>query len=184
MTENELKKIVARHYVLIYKNKITTEEERYCLSEFMDGTVSFYFGIVAACKKLGIQYVYDIGCCYGHQSVMFLKEGIGYTGIERSTYIQPRFTEIGARYEMKHFPCDFLSYEAWENSAMVSSLCITFLQKDEQELRDQIIAMCKHAQYYIGTVNKKHLDLIEEYYDTISYNNDIDGLYVGKRKKG
>ena len=179
MTENELKKIVARHYIPIYKNKITTEDEEYCLSEFMDGGLHFYQRIMIACKKLGIQYVYDIGCCYGHQAILFLKEGIGYTGIERSTYIRPRFIKAGARYEMKHFPCDLLTYGTWEDSAMISSLCITFLQDNEQELRDQVIAMCKDAKYYIGTVSTEYLDLIEEYYDTVSYN---DNLYIGKRK--
>ena len=179
MTNSERKEIAAKYYTPIYEDKKTTEEEEYCLSEFLDGTIDFYVGIVAACKKLGIKYVYDIGCCYGHQSILFLKGGIGYTGIERCTYVWPRFTEAGARYELKHFPCDFLTYEAWENAAMVSSLCITFLQQDEQELRDQIIAMCKNAKYYIGTINNKYLGLIEEYYDTVSYNDD---LYIGRRK--
>ena len=175
--------IVNEYLLPIYKSDLS-EDENYCLSEFLGGTIEGYNLIESACKGLKIEHVYDIGSCYGHQSILFLKNGIKYTGIEQCSYMNPRFTEEGAKYIMKRFPC-YIPQEddrtTWNHSAVISSLCITFLQKDEDELKWQIRQMCLNSKYFIVIVSKKYIDLLKEHYYVIAYMNDVFVGKVGER---
>lgn len=154
-------------YEIGSKERNNLEDILYCIEEYICSTKGFYELVLKYCLENDIKEIYDIGCCYGWQSEIFINNNIKYIGIECETldfWNKDNCTYINRKYP---FPIKHN-----KDAIAISNLCIGYLVKEFDELYsfDTIILNCKldtfNSQY---TITKKKGIYCSENYQMYVY---------------
>lgn len=105
--------------------------------------------------------VVDIGCGFGHQSDVFMKKGIDYSGIERSNL--NFFNKDSFEYFVGEYPKDFMERN-FKDSIGISVLfigweCYFF---EEDTFKEQIKALENHFDEIILYIKREHAEIVQK----------------------
>ena len=155
--------------------------EMYCIDEVMadiydgrepkaeryEGILNWYDLTAETAKKLGVDHVYDIGCAYGHQSVVYEAAGIHYTGIDMYDFENP-FPDNGADYIICKYPFSIPRNDSGEVRMAISHLCLGYFDSDDSELQEKNLKqISKDFEYYMCEVpwNENNEELYKKYFN-------------------
>ena len=159
----------------IYDGRKPETPERY------EGILNWYDLTAEIAEELGVDHVYDIGCAYGHQSVIYEAAGIRYTGIDMYDFENP-FPDNGADYIIRKYPFS-IQREDDDLRMAVSHLCLGWFSSREPEIQEmEFQQIAEDFDYYMCQVpyriNKENL--YDKYFDTLKVwqSKDKDSLSI------
>lgn len=151
-------------------NENISDEERFALDTIFEcGNLKTYEQIAKICKEKGFTSVVDIGCAYGHQSVVFDYAGIEYVGIDLGMPPASFFNFSKHKYISGEYPLPFGIVTDGKTCA-ISNLCLTwncYLWEGEKTLNEQMTALSRDFRNAILYIHEsvdlsKWFDVIEE----------------------
>lgn len=126
--------------------------------------LGIYEKVVEVAKQKGVKRVIDIGCAYGHQSEVFLNQGVTYVGVSDN---QSRFWNRDVfDYVVDSYPCEL---PIRKGDMGVSVLCLTwnvYLDEGEKTLREQCEALQRDFRQCLIYVQENHVDFLKGYFKT------------------
>lgn len=159
----------------IYDGRKPETPERY------EGILNWYDLTAEIAEELGVDHVYDMGCAYGHQSVIYEAAGIRYTGIDMYDFENP-FPDNGADYIIRKYPFS-IPREDDDLRMAVSHLCLGWFSSREPEIQEmEFQQIAEDFDYYMCQVpyriNKENL--YDKYFDTLKVwqSKDKDSLSI------
>lgn len=147
-------------------NKVEYLMEEDCIAHlFGCQGIDIYEQIASFCKERGIKRVVDIGCAYGHQSEVFLKEGIQYIGVNEH---KVEFWNADKfQYIANHYPCELPTQKG---DLGVSVLCLTwncYLYEGEKTLKEQCEALQRDFEHCLLYMVPERVDFVLRYFKKV-----------------
>jgi hypothetical protein len=127
--------------------------------------IETYEKIAMFCKERGIKRIFDIGCAYGHQSEVFLKEGLEYIGVNDHTatfWNRDKFQYIVNRY-----PCELPTQKG---DLGVSVLCLTwncYLYEGKKTLTEQCEALQRDFEHCLLYIAPDKVEFVNRYFKKV-----------------
>ena len=191
-----VERLECRRKELETEDSDAADMEMYCIDEVMadiydgrkpetperyEGILNWYDLTAEIAEELGVDHVYDIGCAYGHQSVIYEAAGIRYTGIDMYDFENP-FPDNGADYIIRKYPFS-IPREDDDLRMAVSHLCLGWFSSREPEIQEmEFQQIAEDFDYYMCQVpyriNKENL--YDKYFDTLKVwqSKDKDSLSI------
>ena len=191
-----VERLECRRKELETEDSDAADMEMYCIDEVMtdiydgrkpetperyEGILNWYDLTAEIAEELGVDHVYDIGCAYGHQSVIYETAGIRYTGIDMYDFENP-FPDNGADYIIRKYPFS-IPREDDDLRMAVSHLCLGWFSSREPEIQEmEFQQIAEDFDYYMCQVpyriNKENL--YDKYFDTLKVwqSKDKDSLSI------
>ena len=191
-----IERLECRRKELETEDSDAADMEMYCIDEVMtdiydgrkpetperyEGILNWYDLTAEIAEELGVDHVYDIGCAYGHQSVIYEAAGIRYTGIDMYDFENP-FPDNGADYIIRKYPFS-IPREDDDLRMAVSHLCLGWFSSREPEIQEmEFQQIAEDFDYYMCQVpyriNKEKLN--NKYFDTLKVwqSKDKDSLSI------
>lgn len=139
-------------------------EEDDSLCHIMDiERLGIYKKIAEVAKQKGAKRVIDIGCAFGHQSEVFLKEELTYLGV--TNHESEFWNRDVFEYVVNSYPCEL---PVQKGDMAVSVLCLTwniYLVEGEKTLREQCESLQRDFEHCLIYVQKNHVDVLKEYFN-------------------
>lgn len=159
----------------IYDGRKPETPERY------EGILNWYDLTAEIAEELGVDHVYDIGCAYGHQSVIYETAGIRYTGIDMYDFDNP-FPDNGADYIIRKYPFS-IPREDGDLRMAVSHLCLGWFSSREPEIQEhELRQIAADFDYYMCQIPDRidKENLYDKYFDTLKVwqSEDKDSLSI------
>lgn len=124
-----------------------------------------YEEIASFAKANQIERIVDIGCAYGHQSEVFLKEELQYIGV--SDHKSNFWNNDKYEYIVNHYPCEL---PLQKGDLGVSVLCLTwncYLYDKEQTLKRQCEALQHDFEHCLLYIQSDKLDFVGSYFKKV-----------------
>ena len=191
-----VERLECRRKELETEDSDAADMEMYCIDEVMtdiydgrkpetperyEGILNWYDLTAEIAEELGVDHVYDIGCAYGHQSVIYETAGIRYTGIDMYDFDNP-FPDNGADYIIRKYPFS-IPREDGDLRMAVSHLCLGWFSSREPEIQEhELRQIAADFDYYMCQVPDKieKENLYDKYFDTLKVwqSEDKDSLSI------
>jgi hypothetical protein len=140
--------------------------EEYCIAHLFECQgIDTYEQIASFCKERGIQRVVDIGCAYGHQSEVFLNEGIQYLGVDEDNGIFWNLDKF--QYIVNRYPCEL---PIQKGDLGVSVLCLTwncYLYEGEKTLKEQCEALQRDFEHCLLYMVPERVNFVHRYFKKV-----------------
>lgn len=134
-----------------------------CIDHFFECEGLNKYSLVAKfCKERGFNKAYDIGCAYGHQSEVFLLNGINYFGIDENC--TNFWNKDKCEYKTKSYP---FKINAKENELAVSILCLTwncYLDEGDITLHNQLKQLSDDFNNCLLYIAKDKVNIVKKYF--------------------
>lgn len=127
--------------------------------------IETYEQIAEICKENGFDRVFDIGCAYGHQSIIFSEADIWYFGIGNDNV--EFYNRSKCSYEIGKYPFQLIHATNNNRSVAVSVLCLTwncYLYEGDKTLREQLEALQRDFKHVILYMQADKLSEVEKYF--------------------
>lgn len=121
-----------------------------------------YEKIALFVKQIGAKRVIDIGCAFGHQSEVFLNEGIHYIGVDEHQI--PFWNAQKFDYIVGNYPCPL---PVSDGDITVSVFCLTwncYLHEREKTLKEQCEALQRDFQHCLLYLEKDKVEYVSRYF--------------------
>lgn len=158
---------------------LMSSQKNYSLMATMSESWDNYEFIVRYCLENNINGVVDIGCAYGFQGELFDVFGIDYIGVDcikRTTIVDDfnkgimddtLYRSDDFTYIYGYYP-EIILPEYTQDYLGVSSMCLTWLCRSEDELIKSIKGLQRDFKKSLVYYNKKHMGS--------KYNKEIKGV--------
>ncbi|WCK57343.1 hypothetical protein PP175_29575 (plasmid) [Aneurinibacillus sp. Ricciae_BoGa-3] len=124
-----------------------------------------YEQIASFCKEHEIERVIDIGCAHGHQSEVFLQQGLDYVGVNEH---RDNFWN-GDKFQFicNHYPCKLPTKKG---DLGVSVLCLTwnvYLYERKKTLTEQCEALQRDFEHCLLYMMPERVDFLSRYFKKV-----------------
>jgi hypothetical protein len=157
--------------------EIMMEDDSLCHVFECEGLLT-YEKIASYAKAVGAKRIIDIGCAYGHQSEVFLNEGLQYVGV--TDHSSPFWNRDKFEYVVNRYPCEL---PIQKGDIGVSVLCMTwnvYLREGKKTLIEQCEALQRDFEHCLIYTQESHVEVLSSFFKHVK---QIDGhLYYYSNK--